>query len=190
MGRTVIAVCFAAACLVQSMAPPGALAQNVVVPKASAEAAAMERLAARLSTRRSILDTRREALAKERDRLSAIDQPAGEAERALWRDRTDSRDRLESDLDAMWTLIGALTPEALLAVPIPEASPVLVPDLGLSRAGIAVNLRAAPGETPFAELDSNTLVVRLAADTFGEWSLVMTPIGIGFVPASQLQREP
>ena len=158
----------------------------------AAEAASLERLAAHLATRRAELDARRQALAGERDLLSAVDRPAGDAEIALWRERGTTGDLLQRDMKALRGLLGALTPEALQSVSLPEGStgPTLVPDPGLSRTAIEVNLRAVPEAPPFAAVKAGTLVVRLATETAGGWSLVATPNGIGFVPTSHLRREP
>ena len=156
----------------------------------STEAAALADLAARFATRRAELDERRQALARERERLSAVDRPAGEADIALWRDRHATAERLKRDLQTLRALKGALTSKALKAVSLPKGSAGkgLAPDAGLSRTVIQVNLRKAPESPPSAVLKADTLVVRLA--TGGGWSLIATPSGIGFVPASQLQREP
>ena len=154
------------------------------------EAEALERLAAHLAARRSELETRRQALARERERLSAVDRPAGESDLALWRDRHATAERLKRDLQTLRALKGALTSKALKAVSLPKGSAGkgLAPDAGLSRTVIQVNLRKAPEAPPSAVLEADTLVVRLA--TGGGWSLIATPSGIGFVPASQLGREP
>ena len=158
----------------------------------STEAAAFADLAARLATRRAELDGRRQALAREHALISAVDQPAGEEEIALWRERNATGDRLERGLEELRALIRALTPEALRAVSLPEGStgPALEPDAGLLRTALAVNLREAPTSPPFATLEAGALVARLATDAAGGWSLVATPSGIGFVPASQLREEP
>ena len=176
----------------------GAAAQNAAPERlptgqavAATEAVSLELLAARLAARRSELDARRQRIAREIDRLSAIDSAAGEVELALWRDRAAVADRLERDIEAVRALIGALTPKTLQAVSPTEASTgtTLAPDPALLRTTIDVNLRAAPGIPPFAVAKTDTLVVQLATDV-GGWSLVATPSGIGFVPVSQLRREP
>ena len=169
----------------------GASAQEAAPQAAPAEAESLERLAAQLAERRAALDARRQALAREAERLAAVDQPASEAEVALWRDRHETAERLEGDLETLRALVGVLTPEALAAVSLPETSAgrALAPDPGLVRTSLEVNLRAAPEKPPFAVLQAGMLVVRLATAADG-WSLVATPHGIGFVPASQLQREP
>ena len=95
-------------------------------------------------------------------------------------------------METLRALVAVLTPEALQAVSLPEADagPILTPDPGLSRTSIEVNLRPAPQAPPSAVLQAGTLVVRLATDAGSGWALVATSHGIGFVPASQLQREP
>ena len=158
----------------------------------AAQAAVLERLAGRLAARRSELDARRQAIASEFARLSATDRPASEAELALWRDRVGAGDRLERDMVTMRALLGLLTPEALQAFSMPESATggAFVPDPGLSRAAIDVNVRAAPGHPPFSVVKADTLVARLATDAGDGWTLVATSAGIGFVPASQLRSEP
>ena len=187
---------FVAAFLCCGILASGVLGQEVA-PQAppsatTTEAVALERLAARLAERRAALDARRQALAREQELLSAVDQPASEADLARWRERHATANRLEGDVETLRALIGVLTPEALQAVSLPEADtgPVLTPDPGLSRTSIEVNLRPAPQAPPSAVLQAGTLVVRLATDAGSGWALVATSHGIGFVPASQLQREP
>ena len=176
----------------QTVAQESTSAGQTPAPMAdtATEAVAVERLAARLAARRSELDARRQDIAREFERLSTIDQPAGEAELALWRDQAAVGDGLERDMEAVRALIGVLQPETLEAVSLPEASTgqTVAPDPGLSRTTIDVNLRAVPGHPPFAVVKADTLVLRLATDA-GGWSLVATPSGIGFVPVSQLSRE-
>ena len=176
---------------VASEASPDRQMSAQTVDKAT-QAAALERLAGHLATRRSELDARRQAIASEFDRLSATDRPAGEAELALWRNRAGAAAGLERDMATMRALLGRLTPETLQAFSMPEATTgtPFVPDPGLSRTAIDVNLRAAPGRPPFAVVKADTLVARLATDAAGGWRLVAAPSGIGFVPASQLRREP
>ena len=153
---------------------------------------ALKRLAAEFAERRAALNERRQALAREHDLLMSVDRPASEADLARWRDRNATGDRMQRDIDTLRGLIKVLTPEALQAVSLPEGSagPALTPDPGLSRTTIEVNLRAAPEKPPIAALKAETLVVRLANDGAGGWSLVATPQGIGFVPSSQLRQEP
>lgn len=176
----------------------GVAAQNAVPERppvgqavAATEAVSLELLAAHLAARRSELDARRQRIARELDRLSAIDSAAGEAELALWRDRASVADRLERDIEALRALIGALTPKTLQEVSPAEASAAktLAPAPALLRTTIDVNLRAEPGVPPFAVAKADTLVVQLATDA-GGWSLVAAPSGVGFVPVSQLRREP
>lgn len=154
--------------------------------------AVLERLARHLEERRTELDARRQAIANEFDRLSATDRPADEPELTLWREHAGEAERLERDIETMLALLGMLTPETLQAFSMPEVATghPFVPDTQLSRTAIDVNLRAVPGGPPFAVVKSDRLVVRLVTDTADNWSLVASPSGIGFIPASQLRREP
>ncbi len=191
LGFGLLLVTGAAAQKVASEVSPDGQMSAPTVDSAT-QAAALERLAGRLAARRSELDARRQAIASEFDRLSATVRPAGEAELALWRNRAGAADRLERDMATMRALLGRLTPETLQAFSMPEAATEqpFMPDPGLSRTAIEVNLRATPGHPPFAVVKADTLVARLATDAAGGWSLVAAPSGIGFVPASQLRREP
>ena len=196
-GRPFAVACLASVFLaVGLLLPTGASAQKAApaeeAPDSTVDVAALDALVVRLAARRSELDARRQALAGERARLSAVDEPAGEADLALWRDRAAVGDRLVRDMEALRALRGLLTREALQAVPLPDVGTglSLAPDPGLSRTTIDANLRAAPEAPPFAVVKADTLVARLATDVGGGWSLVAAPSGIGFVPASQLQREP
>lgn len=154
-------------------------------------AAARSDLATRLADGRSELDARRERIAREGERLAAVDRPAGEAELALWHDRAAAVGLLERDNATLRTLAGLLTAEALEAASSGKSriGQVLVPAPGLWRTAIDANLRNAPDASPFAVLEAGMIVVQLATDGEG-WSLVAAPSGIGFVPASQLRREP
>ena len=148
-------------------------------------------LAARFVARRSELDARRERIAREHDRLTAVDRPAGDAVLSLWRDRTAAVGLLERDMEDLRALVGSLTAEALKAVSAGKSvsAQALAPAPGLWRTAIDANLRHAPGGPPFAVLKAGTIVAQLATDSGGGWSLVAAPFGIGFVPASQLRRE-
>ena len=117
-----------------------------VPPSEAVEAAALQRLAAEFAERRAALNERRQALARERDLLMAVNRPAGDAELARWRDRNATGDRLKRDIETLRGLIEALTPETLAAVSLPEGSagPALNPEPGLRRTKIDVNVRAAP----------------------------------------------
>ena len=172
--------------------PAPAVSEDATTPSAGEASEALKRLAAEFAERRAALNERRQALAREHDLLMAVDRPASEEELARWRDLNATGDRLQRDIDALRGLIQVLTPEALQAVSLPDGSagPPLTPDPGVSRTSIEVNLRAAPEQPPIAALKADTLVVRLANDGAGGWSLVATPQGIGFVPSSQLREEP
>lgn len=202
-GERIVSVVFSFGALVAA-----ASAQDVVpcaavpVPPASAspvapdagagsEAERLDRLASRLAKRRSALDRRREALARERARLLAVDQPAGEADIELWRDCSTRGKALEKDVNVLQALATVLTAEALEQVPTPETSVsgAFKTDVGWARTRLQVALRRAPdGEQEGMEtLEAGTLVARLASG--GDWSIVATAFGIGFVPSSQLQGE-
>ncbi|MCY4515178.1 MAG: hypothetical protein OXC69_08625 [Candidatus Tectomicrobia bacterium] len=173
--------------------PPEATRQeSLPTEEVAAHATFLKRLADRFAERRAGLDRRRQALAREQDLLSTVDQPADKAALALWRQRETMANHLERDLVNLRTLIAALSPEALQAVPLPDGGTgqVLTPDAGLSRTNIDVNLRSVPQAPPFAVLKAGTLVARLATDAGRGWSLVATSQGIGFAPLSQLRREP
>ncbi|MDE0206080.1 MAG: hypothetical protein OXP66_08630 [Candidatus Tectomicrobia bacterium] len=173
--------------------PAPAISEEAASPPSGDEMSEKLRLlAAEFAERRAALNQRRQALARERDLLMAIDRPAGEEDLARWRDLNSAGDRLQRDIDTLRGLIGVLTPEALQDVSLPDGSAglALTPDPGVTRTSIEVNLRAAPKHPPFAALKADTLVVRLANDGDGGWSLVATSQGIGFVPSSQLRKEP
>ena len=153
------------------------------------QAGALNRLAEGLARRRAELDSRRRALARDRDLIALVDLPAGEAELALWRERNATIERLRRDIEALQAIQRLLTPEALQSVsrPTGHTENAFRPDIGLSRASIEVNLRVAPKEPPFVSLIADTIVARLVTDTGSGWSLVVSPSGIGFVPKSQLE---
>ena len=177
----------------QKAVPALELAGEAAAPSVdSTTEATLGDLAARFAARKSELDARRERIAREHDRLTAVDRPAGEAELSLWRDRTAAVELLERDMEALRALTGSLTAEALKAVSAGESGigQALAPAPGLWRTAIDANLRNAPGGPPFAVLTAGTIVAQLATDAGGGWSLVAAPSGIGFVPASQLRREP
>lgn len=162
------------------------------IPDADETSEALKRLAAAFAERRAALSKRRQALARQHDLLEAIDRPASEEEIARWRGLNATGDRLERDIDTLRGLLQLLTPESLLEVTLQqgsEASP-LRPDPDVLRTSIEVNLRAAPQQPPIARLKAGTLVVQLANDGAGRWSLVATTQGIGFVPSSQLRKDP
>lgn len=166
--------------------------ETTTTPNAGKTLAVLRRLAAEFAERRAALNERRQALAREHDLLMAVDRPAGEEELARWRNLNAIGERLQRDIDALRGVIEVLTPEALQNVSLPDGSegPPFAPDPGVSRTSIEVNLRAAPELPPIAALKAGTLVVRLANDGNGGWSLVATSQGIGFVPSSQLREGP
>ena len=84
----------------QEIAPAPAVPEPGVPapPSEAVEAAALQRLAAEFAERRAALNERRQALARERDLLMAVNRPAGDAELARWRDRNATGDRLKRDV--------------------------------------------------------------------------------------------
>ena len=197
VGVAIVAIGFMATSLpAQEAAPaplpaPGVSEAVTKAPSAGETSEALKRLAADFAERRAVLDERRRALAREHDLLMATDLPASEEQLSRWRDLNSIGDRLQRDIDTLRGLIEVLTPESLQAVSLPgRAGPRLTPNTGVLRTSIEVNLRPAPEQPPIAALKADTLVVRLADDGAGTWSLVATPQGIGFVPSSQLRKEP
>lgn len=176
-------------------APPTGITApaSPVAPAAGAgsEAERLDRLASWLAERRSALDLRREAIARERARLLAVDQPAGEADIELWRDCSTRGEALEKDVNVLQALATVLTAEALEQVPTPETSVAgaFKTDVGWARTRLQVVLRSTPdgAQEGMETLEAGTLVARLASG--GDWSVVATASGIGFVPSSQLQGE-
>ena len=156
------------------------------------EANVLQRLAAYFKSRRSDLDARHQALARDLDVLSALARPAARAEYAALRQRIGTADRLARDVADLQALIRELTRETLQEMSRRELgmNVDLEPSPALSRTGIDVNLRAVPDGLPFEVLKADSLVVRLSTDDSSGWNLVATPHGFGFVPESQLQLEP
>ena len=198
IGVAIVAIGFMATSLPAQEAVPAPLPAPGVseavtkAPSAGETSEALKRLAADFAERRAVLDERRQALARERDLLVATDRPASEEQLARWRDLNSIGVRLQRDIDTLRGLIAVLTPESLQAVSLSERSAGrrLTPNAGVLRTSIEVNLRPAPEQAPIAALKADTLVVRLADDEAGSWSLVATPQGIGFVPSSQLRKKP
>ena len=175
-------------------APPTGItapaSQVAPVAGAGSEAERLDRLAARLSEQRSVLDRRRKALARERARLLAVDRPAGDADIKLWGDCATRGNALEKDVNVLQALATVLTAEALEQVPTPETSlaGAFKTDVGWARTRLQVALRSAPDSAQEGKvLEAGTLVARLVSG--GDWSVVATAFGIGFVPSSQLQSE-
>ena len=174
--------------------PPGVAAPAspvAPVPGAGSEAERLDRLAARLAERRSVLDQRREKLARERDRLLAVDRPASDMDIKLWSDCATRGSALEMDVKVLQKLTTVLSLEALEHVSAPETNvaSAFKADVGWARTRLQVALRSAPdnAQEGMKTLEEGILVVRLAS---GEaWSVVATVYGIGFVPSSQLQSE-
>lgn len=156
---------------------------------AGSEAGRLDRLAARLAERRSALDRRRKALELARAHLREVDRPAGQADINRWRDCGTRSDALKEDVGVLQALTDVLTPEALGQVSASGTNGVGVfkPDVGWARTGLQVALRSAPdiAQEGVHALEEGVLVVRLADG--GDWSVVATAFGIGFVPSSQLR---
>ena len=171
---------------------PGVSEAVTKTPSAGETWEALKRLAADFAERRAVLSERRRALEREHDLLEAVDRPASEEQLARWRHLNAIGERLQREIDTLRGLIEVLTPEALQTVSLPgrSAGPRLTPSAGVLRTSIEVNLRVGPEQPPIAALKADTLVVRLANDGAGGWSLVATSHGIGFVPSSQLRKEP
>ena len=175
------------------LAAPVAQAQQAApapapAPAPAAEAAALQRLAERLRAWRSELEAQRQALREERARISAVNQPAGAEQIAQWRDRDATGSRLGQRVTMLEGLLAALTPQALQAI-----SPLkvmkyefLITDVGLRSTTLEVALRDAPDGATAAVLPPDTLVVQLAADAGGVWSVVVAAGGSGFVLTSML----
>ena len=198
VGVAIVAIGFVATSLrAQEVAPAPLPALGVSeavtkAPSAGETSEALKRLAADFTERRAVLSERRRALAREHDLLMATDLPASEEQLSRWRKLNSIGDRLQKDIDTLRGLSEVLTSEALQAVSLHarSADPPLTPSAGVLRTSIEVNLRAGPEQPPVAALKADTLVVRLANDGVGGWSLVATSQGIGFVPSSQLRKEP
>ena len=154
---------------------------------------ALNQLSSDFAVRRSKLDERRQALQRQRERLVATDLPATEADLGLWRIRQSTSERLGREIQALRALTDALNPRTIQATLIrlkKDAGAPLMPDLGLSLTGTEVNLRNKPEDEAFQVLKEGTLVARLLITSPGGWNVVATPLGIGFVPNSQLRHWP
>lgn len=165
--------------------------QAPAVGGAGAEAEKPERLLARFTERRAVLDRRRRELARERDRLLAVDRPAGKADIERWHDCAETGEALMKKVEVLQALSSVLTPQALKEVSIPEVggAGTFESNVGWARTTLAVNLRSAPDFAQEGEkiLEAEALVVQLASSR--TWSVIATRFGLGFVPSSQLRRE-
>ena len=156
----------------------------------AAETAALQRLSEYLRARRSELDGQRQARAQERARIVAIDQPASTEQLARWRERHEFSTRTGRRIEVLEGLIAALTPQALenLSAPREIRYEFVTTGPGLATTRLEVALRDAPEGAATILVPADTLVVELAADAGGLWSVVVAAGGTGFVPTSQLQR--
>ena len=155
----------------------------------AAEAAALQELSQQLQARRSELEVQRRALREERARISAVDRPASAEQLAQWRDRDATGRRLRHRVAMLERLLAALTPEALQAISPPGDTmyEFLTSDVGLKSTSLEVALRDAPEGAVTIVLPLDTLVVQVAADAGGAWSVVVAAGGSGYVPTPMLK---
>ena len=155
----------------------------------AAEAVALQRLSERLQIRRSELEVQRLALREERVRITAVDRPASAEQIAQWRDRDAAGRRLRQRVVMLEGLLAALTPQALQAISPPGETKYefVTTDVELKSTSLEVSLRDAPDGAATIVLPPDTLVVQLAADAGGAWSVVVAADGSGFVPTSMLK---
>ena len=168
--------------------PAPAPAPTPVVDPA-AEAAALQELFRQLQARRSELEVQRQALREERARISAVDRPASNEQLERWRDRHATSDRLKQRVAMLKDLLAALTPQALQAISPPGETryEFQADDVGLKSTSLEVALRNVPDGVVTMVLPPDTLVVQVAADVSGAWSVVVGAGGSGYVPASMLK---
>ena len=169
--------------------PPGPVSGATLVPVAET-AAALQRIAAELAAQRAPLDEQRHRLREERMRLSAVDQPASPEQIDEWSERHAAGTRIGARVEMLHGLVAALTPETLAAIPAPTAGgyEFEVSGAGLAESTVEVNVRDAPDGAPTIVLPAGTLVVVVAADRSGQWSVVVAADGAGFVPTSMLKN--
>ena len=155
----------------------------------AAEAAALQELSQQLQARRSELEVQRRALREERARISAVDRPASAEQLAQWRDRDATGRRLRQRVAMLERLLAALTPEALQAISPPGDTiyEFLTSGVGLKSTSLEVALRDAPEGAVTIVLPPDTLVVQVAADAGGAWSVVVAAGGFGYVPTPMLK---
>ena len=155
----------------------------------AAETAALQELSRQLQARRSELEVKRRALREERARISAVDRPASAEQLAQWRDRDATGRRLGQRVATLEGLVAALTSQALEAIAPPgeKKYEFLTSDVGLKSTSLEVALRDAPDGAVAIVLPPDTLVVQVAADAGGVWSVVVAASGSGYVPTSMLK---
>ena len=155
----------------------------------AAETAALQELSRQLQARRSELEVKRRALREERARISAVDRPASAEQIAQWRDRDATGRRLGRRVAMLEGLVAALTPRTLQAISPPgeKKYEFLTGDVGLKSTSLEVALRDAPEGAVAIVLPPDTLVVQVAADAGGAWSVVVAAGGSGYVPTSMLK---
>ena len=172
----------------QQAAPPPAPAPALAVDPAE-EAAALQELSRQLHARRAELDAQRRVLREERARIVAVNRPATAEQLAQWRDRDAAGRGLRQRVAMLEGLLAALTPEALQAISPPGETTYefLTDDVGLKSTSLEVGLRDAPDGAVTIVLPPDTLVVQVATDAGGVWSVVVAPYGSGYVPTSMLK---
>ena len=155
----------------------------------AAEADALQELSDQLQARRSELEVQRRALMEERARISAVDRPASAEQLAQWRDRDATGRRLRQRVAMLDRLLAALTSQALQAIspPAEKKYEFLTSDVGLKSTSLEVALRDTPEGPVAIVLPPDTLVVQVAADAGGAWSVVVAAGGSGYVPTSMLK---
>lgn len=153
------------------------------------EAAALQALLRQLQARRSELDVKREALSEERTRISAVDQPASAEQIEQWRDRDAVGRRSQQRVAMLEGLLDALTSGSFQAISPPgeRKYEFLNSDVGLKSTSLEVALRETPEGAFAIVLPPNTLVLQIAADAGGAWSVVVAAEGSGYVPTSMLK---
>ena len=154
-----------------------------------AEASALRELLHQIQTRRSELEAQHRALIEDWTHISAVDRPASAEQIAQWRDRNAKAERQRERVAALDALLSALTPRALRAIlpPGDKTYEFLANDVGLRSTSLEVTLRDRPEDEGAHVLKPDTLVVQVAADATGAWSVVVAAGGSGYVPTSMLR---
>ena len=155
----------------------------------AAEAAALQELFDQLQARRSELEVQRRALMEKRARISAVDRPASAEQLVQWRDRDATGRRLRQRVALLDGLLAALTPRTLQAIspPAEKKYEFLTSDVGLKSTSLEVALRDTPEGAGAIVLPPDTLIVQVASDAGGAWSVVVAAAGSGYVPTSMLK---
>ncbi len=177
---------------IPALAPAAAPAPtSVPAPRVdlAGEAAALQALSQQFQTRRSELEVRRRALMEERTRISSLDRPASDEQVALWHERDAMGQRLKQRVAMLEGLVAALTPQSLQAISAPgdKKYEFFTTDVGLKSTALEVSLRDMPDGPVVIVLPQDSLVVQVAADSSGSWSVVVASGGAGYVPTSMLK---